>query len=557
MRQRNTLATFAEIMLLKPRTSVVLIGCIFASATVEALGITATIPLLSAILGGTETLWRPDFIKDLGLSAKGEVYLFAVLVGLAFTVKALILLASSYVMARSMSQYSAEIRERYLNNLAKAKIQYLNNSEIGKHIAILGTDSIRSTTAYITCFRFTAALVQSLMFAIYAMILSFELTILATIAGIILALSLRQLIKLSRHAGETMTESTHAISSIVGQAIRGMTDFRSMATERFLIDRVLQQSKTLRDAHFYSIFSGQAMRALQEPIVIICGVLSLMFLTYAVKINPAIIILISGIFYRLLQSFSALQSEYQRFAAQDSAVYAIMGGIDAADKNREPYQEQTQRLSDDAKLNLVFDNVSFSYGTKNILENFNATIPEKSVTLFFGPSGKGKSTAAHLLTGLIQPDKGAISINGTNITELSQKGWREKIGYVGQSPFFFIGTIAENISIGRDIDETSLEKALALSNSKTFVDALPEGTQTVVEEGGSNFSGGQIQRLAIARAIAAEPAVLILDEPTSALDNESKLMILETIRELSRNVSIVIISHDADALEYADNIVKF
>ena len=86
---------------------------------------------------------------------------------------------------------------------------------------------------------------------------------------------------------------------------------------------------------------------------------------------------------------------------------------------------------------------------------------------------------------------------------------------------------------------------------------MPEGTQTVVEEGGSNFSGGQIQRLAIARAIAAEPAVLILDEPTSALDNESKLMILETIRELSRNVSIIIISHDADALEYADNIVKF
>ena len=97
---------------------------------------------------------------------------------------------------------------------------------------------------------------------------------------------------------------------------------------------------------------------------------------------------------------------------------------------------------------------------------------------------------------------------------------------------------------------------MALSNSKTFVDALPEGTQTVVEERVRIYRG-RIQRLAIARAIAAEPAVLILDEPTSALDNESKLMILETIRELSRNVSIVIISHDADALEYADNIVKF
>jgi ABC-type bacteriocin/lantibiotic exporter with double-glycine peptidase domain len=128
---------------------------------------------------------------------------------------------------------------------------------------------------------------------------------------------------------------------------------------------------------------------------------------------------------------------------------------------------------------------------------------------------------------------------------------------MGQTPFFFNGSIAQNIDVGRQISNENLNNALKLCNCSTLISSLSDGIDTIIQEGGTNFSGGQIQRLALARAIASGPTVLILDEPTNGLDRESKTIILETIKELSKVITVVIISHDNDVLQYANTTVHF
>ena len=557
MQLPNSTTLIKDIILINPKTSVSLIFCILASVTAEALGITATIPLLTRIVGDSQKEWQPSFLSEINLSTTTETYLLASFVGLAFLIKALILAASSFIMARAMSNYSDNIRKRYMTELSRANIQHINSSNIGKHVAILGTDSIRATTAYITCFRFVAALVQTTMFCTYAFLISFEVTLLALMAGTFLMVALRRLVSMSRQAGLDMTTSTHTMSTLAAQIIRGMTDFRSMAIEGFLIRQVFDRSTALKKAHFRAIFSGQFMRALQEPIVIICAILALLFMHFFVKLDTAIMLLVLGVFYRLLQSVSAVQQEYQRFVAQDSAVEAVSAGISAFAEHRDSQPSAEIEIDDTIGTTILFDNVSFSYGPKKILENFNATIEPKTITLFFGPSGSGKSTAIQLLTGLLEPRNGTVYVDKTDLSRLSRSWWRQKIGYMGQTPFFFNGSIAQNIDVGRQISNENLNNALKLCNCSTLISSLSDGIDTIIQEGGTNFSGGQIQRLALARAIASNPAVLILDEPTNGLDRESKTIILETIKDLSKVVTVVIISHDNDVLQYADTIVHF
>ena len=266
--------------------------------------------------------------------------------------------------------------------------------------------------------------------------------------------------------------------------------------------------------------------------------------------------LILGIFYRLLQSVSGLQYEYQNFVNQIAAVDTITSGIQGANRNPETNSGHVV-LTETKRVTVEFDKVFFDFDSHPILDNFSATIPPNAVTLFMGPSGRGKSTAANLLVGLLRPNSGNILINGQDLRDIDVKSWREKIGYLGQNPFLFAGSVAENINVGRGLSEAAVTDALKRSKCWDFISALPLGIHSQINEGGSNFSGGQVQRIALARAIANEPALLILDEPTSALDDNTGAQIFKTVKDLSNDMGVIIVTHDKKANEYADNIVQF
>lgn len=192
------------------------------------------------------------------------------------------------------------------------------------------------------------------------------------------------------------------------------------------------------------------------------------------------------------------------------------------------------------------------------LENFNLTIPARSITAFVGSTGSGKTTAVDLILGLIEPQEGALTVDGQAITANNCRQWQRLIGYVPQQIYLVDDSVAANIAFGvhaRDIDQNAVERAAKIANIHDFVlSGMAQGYDTTVGERGVRLSGGQRQRIGIARALYHKPQVLILDEATSALDNLTEQAVMEALSELGHEITIILIAHRLSTVRHCDQI---
>jgi ATP-binding cassette subfamily B protein len=202
-------------------------------------------------------------------------------------------------------------------------------------------------------------------------------------------------------------------------------------------------------------------------------------------------------------------------------------------------------------------NVSFSYdGSRKVLDSLSIGFEPNKVTALVGPSGAGKSTVMSLLLRLFDPDEGAIEIDGTDIRSVKLNSLRAATAYVGQDVFLFAGTVRENLRVGKpEASNDEIIEAAKLAHAHEFISALPDGYDTQVGENGVFFSGGQKQRLSLARAILKQAKIILLDEATSALDTESEQHIQFAVRTLSQDRTIVMIAHRPETIAAADSII--
>lgn len=206
---------------------------------------------------------------------------------------------------------------------------------------------------------------------------------------------------------------------------------------------------------------------------------------------------------------------------------------------------------------LSMRNVSFAYSEgRRVLDSFSMEIKKGSFVAVVGRSGCGKSTIAKLLLGFYPLEKGSMSVGGREYSELTLKEVREQISYVPQEPYLYETTIAENISYGRyEATRDEIIAAAKAANAHDFITKLPKGYDTVLGERGNTLSGGEKQRIAIARAIIRKTPVIILDEATSALDNESETLVQEAIKALRGGRTILMIAHRPSSIAAADAVI--
>jgi len=206
---------------------------------------------------------------------------------------------------------------------------------------------------------------------------------------------------------------------------------------------------------------------------------------------------------------------------------------------------------------LQLDEVTFEYHPgQPVLSGLTATIEPCEVVGVIGPSGSGKTTLVQLLLGLRRPTSGRVLADGRDIATFARREWVRKVTFVPQSPRLVRGTIADNIRFFRDdVTDEQVERAARLAHLHVDVMGFPEGYGRDVGEGGGQLSGGQQQRLCIARALVESPDVLILDEPTSSLDVRSEALVRETLSELRKQMTIIIIAHRMSTLDICDRIM--
>ena len=208
--------------------------------------------------------------------------------------------------------------------------------------------------------------------------------------------------------------------------------------------------------------------------------------------------------------------------------------------------------------NIVFQHVSFSLGkkNKNIIKDICIDISPKSITVLVGKSGSGKSSILKLIMRLYDPSEGKVLIDGQDIKHVSISSLRSQIALVPQSPVIFSGTIKENIRLANpDASDKEIEEACIVSDALLFINKFGKGLSTIVGQGGVHLSGGEVQKIAIARALLKKPKILLLDEPTSAIDTESAKHIMNALNSLRKSMTIIIVDHSINSVVQADNII--
>lgn len=255
--------------------------------------------------------------------------------------------------------------------------------------------------------------------------------------------------------------------------------------------------------------------------------------------------------YQPLKNFAQLNLTIQQAVTASERIFEILDQEPTI--YNLPNAKQIQKFSKD----IVYNNVTFAYEqSKPVLKDINININKGQTIAFVGASGSGKSTIANLLLRFYDVNFGEILIDGINIKDLTLESLREQIGVVSQDVLLFNDTIRYNISYGKlDATDEEIKAAAMAANAHNFISKMPKQYDTLVGERGMKVSGGEKQRIAIARAMLKNPPILILDEATSALDSESEKLVQDAIETLMKNRTTILIAHRLATVKNADKIV--
>lgn len=357
-------------------------------------------------------------------------------------------------------------------------------------------------------------------------------------------------------AAERSQKQVSELAGLLGEAIGGLPLVRAFAAEPWL----QQRFDTEIDLHRRARYRTLKLLALQHPVVGFleaAGILTVLLLgaarIQAGGLNSQGFSSYVAALLMLIDPISHLTTNFNEFQ-QGQASLRRLRAIEA-EPVEAPDRPSAQPLGS-VRGELVLEQVRFGYNpAQPVLHDLDLLVRPGQVVALVGPSGAGKSTLFSLLLRFNTAQQGRVLLDGHDLADLRARELRRAVALVPQQSSVFSGTVAEAIAFGRPASEAAISQAASLANAAGFIEALPQGYASRIEERGSNFSGGQLQRLAIARAVLGNPAVLLLDEATSALDAEAEEAVQRGLEQAMAGRTVLVIAHRLATVQGADRIL--
>ncbi len=514
-------------------------------------------PLLPQYLTIFENVMESNNKKDILLM--GSIF-FIIL----FVLKNIYVISIIAFQANLYKNFSRQIKRKFFNLYINAPFEIINNYNSSQILR----NTEQETTNYLNNFFFILKSFKDLFLflSIFSLLLfvDFKSTLISFITLLFLLFFYFFLFfkKLKKLGEDSLSAKNHFFKMLL-QSLSSIKNIKILKKEDLILDKFLDKVNVFENARKkINIISAIPNSLFEVAFVIV--VFSLIIIVSDTEIENflPIISLYVVSFLRLLPIFSRVGQTLSTLRSSYPSVLHLNNEIKKLEKFT---KEETRNFNKNTNLsfkeNIKLDNISFKYlkGNKSVIENLNLSIKKGVAIGLVGKSGSGKSTLINLICGLLSPSKGAIKADGADISE-NITNWQKRIGLVPQENYLLDDTVLNNIVFldeEKNIDQEKLNNAVYYSGVSEFVNQLDKGLKTTVGERGSSLSGGQIQRIALARILYQDPDILILDEFTNSLDPESEGFILKKLQLLKKekNKNFFIITHKIKPLKLCEEIL--
>ena len=525
----------------------------FITAILELLSIAALIPIFKSV---TDPDWNEKYFSFINEELR-IIFIFVAVI-ILYIVKNIVLVGTAYISGKFQNKVTLRVVKDVYNSYLNKKYEF----HINNHSSVLlrNMDYMNSIDGiFMRLVGFYSDLILAIMAFILVLSIDTQITIIAfaLISIILLTYSTFTRLNITKFGSNSQNYNT----SYMKNMMEGIVSFKEIllsGKQKFFTDR---NEKYKEQALRYNL-KFTLIELIPKHLLELVFVFSTLGITYyfvifeKIDLNeyiPYIGAAVIGLL-KFLPNILRIFSSHQQFNYLLPQIDIINENIFQINQDSAYGPENEPKVSFVFKKKIEFKNVKFKYSDKNIIDNINFLIEKNSFVGIKGESGSGKSTILNILTGLISPTEGEIFIDGKS-QNLSTRVWQKKIGFVSQNTHLLDDTIKTNIAFGSDegqIDEKLMEDCIKKSGLENFIKNLDKGINTVVGENGTKISGGQIQRIGIARAFYKKPEILILDEPTNSLDEENEKKIIETLKKLKNDVTMIIVSHDEEPLKITD-----
>jgi ABC-type multidrug transport system fused ATPase/permease subunit len=543
-------------------------GLFCITSILEVVGLGFIFIYVKLILDPTELksipflLWAQDFLS---VNTRQFLVILGALLLIVLATKALMALVCAWANFRfslaRMASFSSDLFQIYLS---KNYTYFLNHNSTTLKQNIL--DEIYNATFNVlipVLYIVSETLALSCIVLLLLFLHPIETLIMFAFTGLLFGGYLLAVKKRLDVLGAQKNMTNHARHRLVGDAFSTIKEVILWDAKEHFLDKFRHSLKGYSYAMAWSHILLQVPRYLIEAVGF-CLIVGLMMYQLLHSQDPADIISMIALYgaagMRMMPSFNRIATNAAQIRFHKRALYSFYNDLFLR-RSLQPIKT-LRSLEKTLSFNktITYDQVSFAYakGGNNIISDLSLVIHKRSSIAFVGSSGAGKSTLIDLLLGLIYPDNGNIRIDDVTLDPFNITAWRKQVGYVPQRVVLLDESVAANVAFGVPVSERNMEQvewACKVAKIDLFIEQnLEHGYQTKLGENGIRLSGGQAQRIAIARALYHKPSVLILDEATAALDGVTEHEIVETMEELAGRMTLIMVAHRLNTVKNCDII---
>ncbi|WP_430488628.1 thiol reductant ABC exporter subunit CydD [Rossellomorea marisflavi] len=522
---------------------------LYSSSTLLGLAIVAQAYLIAGIVDRV-------FLKDASLT---DVWPLLAALLVAFAFRAIFSWLNGRTGIRFASSVKGEVRKKLLNKWAHQPLTASVGSQAGRKVSVI-MDAVDGLDGYYS--KYVPQRIETTLVPLMILLVLFKehwftgMIILITAPFIPIFMALIGV--KTKEKSEDQMEKLESFSGTFLDVLQGLTTLKLFGKGREKGGEIKESSLNFREATMEVLKTAFLSSLMLEFISMLSiGLIALevglrLIVFDSVSFYTAFFVLILAPEFYL--SMKQLGSAFHTGRGSSGSVKAVKDELERDDGKIVWGEDTIDAQSGSPVIGLKGVGHSYSEGTFH-LQPLTVHIEPFSKVAIIGESGSGKTTLLHILSGLIDPSEGEVVVNGKSRRQVTESSWFGLIAYISQNPYIFAGTIEENMAAGSLHTAKELEDAAEKAGLSELISTLEDGFQTVIGEGGRGLSGGEKQRIALARAFLRKPSIVLLDEPTTGLDLKTESILQQSIKELSQSSTIVTVAHRLHTIRHSDQIL--